>query len=78
LWRGTPDFPQKRVTDITMIYQSPDINLTQQLLQKYNIKYVVVGYFEKQKFTTLNEFKFNEISSPVFQSGQTTIYRLNY
>jgi uncharacterized membrane protein len=77
LWRGTPDFPQKRVADITEIYQSSDINLTIQLLKKYNIRYVMVGHFEKQRFPSLNEFKFKEISNPVFQSGEMTIYKLN-
>ena len=78
LWRGTSDFPQKRVTDITEIYQSSDIDLTIQLLKKYSVKYVVIGYFEKQRFTALNEFKFKEISETAFQSGETTIYKLNY
>jgi uncharacterized membrane protein len=76
LWRGTPDFPQKRVNDIANIYDTTDSNYAKTLLEKYKVKYVIVGTFERQKFPTLDEEKFNEIASPVFQSGMTTVYKL--
>lgn len=77
LWRGTPDFPQMRVNDITKIYQSFDPYSSLELLQKYGVKYVIVGTFERQKFPTLNEEKFTTIASVVFQSGTTKVYKLN-
>lgn len=77
LWRGSPDFPQARVADITTIYQTEDAVLAKTILDKYFVKYVVVGTFERQKYQELDEEKFNEIASPVFQSGLTTIYKLN-
>lgn len=78
LWRGTPDFPQTRVTDITEIYQTADALYAKSLLEKYKVNYVIVGSFERQKFPTLNESKFYDISTPTYVSGLTTVYKINY
>lgn len=77
LWRGSPDFPQARVTDITNVFLGNDAAITKSTLEKYAVKYVIVGTFERQKYPNLFEDKFGEIASPVFQSGLTTIYKLN-
>ncbi|KKR11695.1 MAG: YYY membrane protein [Candidatus Woesebacteria bacterium GW2011_GWA1_39_21] len=77
LWRGTPDFPQQRVTDITNIYLTPDAKLAKELLNKYQVNYIIVGTFERQKYPLLNEEKFTKIASIAFQTGVTTVYKLN-
>jgi len=77
LWRGSADFPQQRVGDITLIYTSEDVNLTKSLLAKYRIEYVVVGTFERQRFPNINESKFRQIGKVIFSSGGTKIYQLN-
>jgi uncharacterized membrane protein len=77
LWRGDPKFPQERVSDITTIYNSQDSGVVANLLKKYNVSYVIVGTFERQKFPYLNEAKFSQIGTLVFQSGYTSIYRIN-
>ena len=77
LWRGSPDIPQERVTDINLIYTSQDESLTKVLLQKYDIKYVIVSSFEKEKFPELFEEKFGRIGKVVFSTPTTTIYRVN-
>ncbi|OGM36060.1 hypothetical protein A3E41_04965 [Candidatus Woesebacteria bacterium RIFCSPHIGHO2_12_FULL_38_9] len=77
LWRGDPKFPQERVADITSIYQNADATTTKNLLQKYNVSYVIVGTFERQKFSYLNEAKFGNIGNLVFTSGRTNIYKIN-
>lgn len=77
LWRGTPDFPQARVTDITNIYQSEDAAFVKDLLKKYKVNYVIVGSFERQKYPQLVEEKFNQIATPAFISGMTTVYKIN-
>jgi uncharacterized membrane protein len=74
LWRGSAKEPQERVNDITTIYTTRDTSLTQDLLIKYNIKYVVVGNFEKERFPGLNEKKFLELGRKVFSAGDTTLY----
>jgi len=76
LWRGGPEFPQKRVEEISLIYSVSDIEVTKALLNKYNVEYVIVGTFERQKYPNLNEEKFRKLGTPVFTSGSTSIYKL--
>jgi uncharacterized membrane protein len=76
LWRGKPEYPQERVNDIIQIYTSSDIAGVKQLLGKYRVEYVIVGHFEREKYPNLIESKFEEIGERVFQSGGTSIYRV--
>lgn len=76
LWRGDSKFPQERVADIVQVYTNDDIELTKKLLQKYNVEYVIIGYFEREKYPKLNEEKLGQIGQQVFVSGNTSIYKL--
>lgn len=76
LWRGEADIPQSRVNDIEKIYTSEDLSLTRRLLNKYGVKYVVVGPLEHQKYPNLNEEKFTQLGTVVFASGDTKIYKV--
>lgn len=77
LWRGSSDFPQKRADDVQQLYVSPDSEYTKTLLEKYAIEYVVVGNLERQKYPDLDTSKWQSLGSPVFTSGNTTVYRIN-
>lgn len=77
LWRGSADIPQARVSDITQIYNTNDLELARSLLQKYEVEYVIVGNFEREKFPELDEYKFSELGKKVFVSGVTSIYKIN-
>jgi len=77
LWRGSSDFPQKRSDEVQQMYLSTDANYTKTLLQKYNVKYVVVGNFERQKYPELDSKKWPTLGTSVFTSGTTTVYKLN-
>lgn len=77
LWRGTADFAQARATDVQQLYVSPDIEYTKTLLQKYNVEYVVVGNFERQKYPDLDAKKWEQLGKQVFTSGQTTVYKVS-
>ena len=76
LWRGDSSFPQKRVTDINLIYTSEDLAVTQGLLDKYKVEYVIIGTFERQKYPNLDENKFTQLGKQVFSSGNTKIYQV--
>lgn len=76
LWRGSPKFPQERVVDIQQIYTSPNIEVTKKLLKKYNVEYVIVGSFERQKFPGINSEKFTQIGKQVFTSPSIKIYKI--
>jgi len=77
LWRGGPEFPQKRVDEISLIYTGSDFEVTKALLDKYNVEYVIVGTFERQKYPNLNEEKFSVLGKAVFSSEDTSIYQLD-
>lgn len=76
LWRGSYNEPGQRAEEVRVIYESKDLEETKSLLQKYQVKYVVIGRMEKNKYPNLWEKKFSVLGEKVFESPQTTIYRL--
>ncbi len=80
LWRNDPDAVGRRVPDIEEIYQSPSTERTLQLLQKYNVQYVIISGQEREKYQNLNEEKFSQIGTRVLETrnGVGSIYRIDY
>ncbi len=76
LWRGSFDEPGKRSSEVQLIYESKDINQTRDLLQKYQVKYLVIGRLEEEKYPNLYRQKFTDLGKKVFESGQTQIFEL--
>lgn len=76
LWRGESKFPQERVNDINIIYTSNDMQKTKSLIEKYEIKYIIVGDFEREKYPKLNENKFLLMGKLVYVSGKTKIFSI--
>jgi len=76
LWRGSYDLASPRIKDIEILYSSQDLNVTRELLQKYQIKYVFLGALEKQKYPNLNSGKFGLLGKEIFKSGDTKIYQI--
>jgi uncharacterized membrane protein len=77
LWRGGYDAPAARQTEVETIYNSSDLSEVKDILFKYNIEYIFVGAKEYEKYENLDPQKFEKIGGEVvFQSGQTSIYRL--
>jgi len=77
LWRGSPALPQERVDDATIIYQTTNASQASVLLKKYNVSYVLIGSFERERFPNLDEAKFLKLGKRVFAAGKTSIYRIN-
>ncbi len=76
LWRGSYNEPGKRSTEVTQIYTENDLELTKQLLSQYNVKYIIVGDLERQKYPNINISKFDQLGKKVFERGTTVIYQL--
>ncbi len=78
LWRGSADIVGNRIPDIVTLYESEDLNATRDVIKKYNIEYVVVSNMEREKYTKLNEEKFETIGTKVFESsnGFGALYRI--
>ena len=76
LWRGSYDIVSPLREDVRLIYESEDSAQTRQILDKYQVNYVIVGSLEHEKFTQLQEAKFGQLGTKVFEQGQTAIYKV--
>jgi YYY domain-containing protein len=74
LWRGSYDVVSPRREDVRVMYESTDIPLTQLLLTQYNVRYIIVGSLEREKFADLHEEKFSTIAREISRIGDTVIY----
>ncbi|MFW5720137.1 MAG: DUF2298 domain-containing protein, partial [Candidatus Dojkabacteria bacterium] len=61
--------------DIKTMYESDNYEMTNQLLAKYNIKYVYIGNLERKDYE-VNEAKFDELGTEVFASGESKIFAI--
>lgn len=75
LWRGSYDIPSPRIEEIKTLYESNDITKTKQLIKKYQISYIFIGDLEHQKYTNLDEEKFQQLGKQVYINGKTKIYQ---
>ena len=76
LWRGSYDIPAARFDDITNLYQNKNINLTKQIIKKYDISYIYIGQIERDKYQVY-ESKFSVLGHLVYSNDQTKIYKIN-
>jgi YYY domain-containing protein len=64
-----------RAQDIEMLYSTPDWAIAQDILQRYNIRYVYIGNLERVTYR-VSEEKFKLFLKPVFQQGNVVIYEV--
>ena len=64
-----------RQSDIERIYTSNDWATTQELLTKYNVKYIYIGQLERTSYL-VNEEKFQRHLPQVFLQGNSVIYAM--
>ena len=79
LWRGSYDVVGPRVQEVQKIYEGSEADLPaiSLLLQKYNVQYIVVAKFERDKYPSLNYKKFYKIGSPIYQNNNNYIFHVN-
>jgi len=77
LWRGSYDIPGERTAEVKNAYEANNPEVLKQFLQKYDVKYIVLGKLEKEKYENLNQKNIEKLSTPVFTSLDTTIYQVN-
>jgi uncharacterized membrane protein len=81
-WRGGGEAMGDRQRDLALLYCTRDWSEASQILDKYNIRYLVVGPLERSAYQPdpsycpagLVEAKFVRYLTPVFESGGVTIY----
>jgi hypothetical protein len=74
-WRGGSAEMGSRESDIERIYRSNNWEEVQELLERYDVRYVFVGLLEQSTYR-VNEANFRRFLTPVFQQGQVTVYRV--
>ena len=62
-----------RKEDIETLYTISDWTVTQDIINRYNIRYIYIGNLERSTYQ-VNEEKFNRFLKPVFQQGSVIIY----
>lgn len=77
LWRGTYDIVSPRQEDVRKVYESTDPEEVQSILDSYHVSYIVIGTFEREKYKNLQTTTIEQLASPVFTFGDTTVYRVN-
>lgn len=77
LWRNNKGLVDERKKDVETLYESNDIKATQNLLKRYNVKYIVIGRLERDKFNNINESKLLSLGKVVFNSPTTRIISLD-
>jgi uncharacterized membrane protein len=64
-----------RSDDIQTLYTNNDWTTTQEIINRYNIRYIFVGNLERSTYQ-VNEEKLNRFLKPAFQQGSVTVYEV--
>ena len=75
-WRGNYDEPGRRTPLIERIYTTTDPEEAKRLLDAFNVRYVVVGSFERNTYNLAPPQieKFATFMTPVFQTEQVLLF----
>jgi len=74
-WRGSYEPQGTRLDDIRILYETDDWVEAQAILEKYDLRYVVIASMERQTYR-VNELKFQQHLTLVLQSGAATLYEV--
>jgi YYY domain-containing protein len=74
-WRGPIAEIGARQADLTALYRDAAPESIRPILDRYAIKYVVVGEVERQKYGDTVTTRFENVLPIAFRSGQDVIYR---
>jgi uncharacterized membrane protein len=73
-WRDS-SLQGTRSDDIKTLYTTSNWNAAQEIINKYNIKYVYIGNLERSTYP-VNEEKFGQFLQKIYQQGSVTIYEV--
>ncbi|MCH8973540.1 MAG: hypothetical protein IH869_00540, partial [Chloroflexi bacterium] len=79
-WHRQSKYPEldQRLADVRTIYETEDDALARELLERYDVSYVVVGKRERASYGDAGTAKFGRLGTPVFGlGGDVTIYELS-
>ncbi|GAB4500971.1 MAG: DUF2298 domain-containing protein [Anaerolineales bacterium] len=71
-WRGSSQPAGTRLEDIQTLYETPSLTQAQEILTRYNVRYIIVSGLERRSYH-VNESKFSAFPQ-IFSEGETVIY----
>jgi uncharacterized membrane protein len=74
-WRGSDALFRDRPGEIEILYTTRDWSRAEEILQKYGIRYVVIGPRERETYPVY-DVKFEQRLTPVFRQGEVAIYEV--
>jgi len=72
LWRGGYDSVAKREAEVRLLYETEDVEKTKKILQKYQIRWIVVGVDERKAYS-VNHEKLWSLGEVVWKNGDAYI-----
>jgi YYY domain-containing protein len=83
-WRGSGEAMGSRQADLARLFCSRDPNEINEIIQKYQIRYIFSGALERLTYTRgsencptgFNEAILQEILDPIYQAGDVTVYTI--
>lgn len=78
-WRGAtyPQTAGSRAQDVARLYNDPNWIAVQPIIDQYGIDYIYVGSAERAAYDSFGLSKFAEVLTPVCQSGDVVVYRVD-
>jgi uncharacterized membrane protein len=73
---GVTDSVSMRLASVTQIYESEDLYLTRQLLDRYSVEYVLISSLERKKYPKLKEDKLVQLGQVVFEKGAVKLIKV--
>ena len=68
--------PGTRRDDVDLLYTTPDVAVASPLLERYDVRYVVVGPIERADHGDAGLGKWDQLGRRVFDREGTTVWRL--
>lgn len=65
-----------RNEDIVELYSTPDWNTANDIIQRYNIRYIYIGLLERSITPPLQEEKFKSHLNVAYQNNSVVIYEV--
>ena len=75
LWRGGFEIPANRTEEVRTVYERPGSALAKMVIEKYQIKYIMVGRLETEAYQ-LDELGLEKLGRVVFMAGETVVMEI--
>lgn len=76
LWRNDVNVISKRSDEVRTVYESDDTTLTKEILDKYNVEYLIIGQLEKDRYPNINIEKLYDLGEIILDLDTTKMIKL--